>query len=184
MRRAAAVTVAMLFVFSLSAAAPAVSASATPELRDVMVVGNNWDGTASIVDARSFEVLRKGIDLVPDKDEEIAAIHQDPERLAMYYLVRDGPGEGNDQRVDDMFTTRDGKLLAVSRPSLADVVWIDIEKALAGCAGLRRGRAADGRPPHRPHGPLPRRHRAAGLGLDLALGARVLDGRRGRPADG
>ena len=132
MRRAATVTVAMLFVFSLTAAAPAMSASATRELRDVMVVGNNWDGTASIVDARSFEVLRKDIDLVPDKDEEIAAIHQDPERLAMYYLVRYGPGEGNDQLVDDMFTTRDGKLLAVSRPSLADVVWIDIEKALAG----------------------------------------------------
>ncbi len=39
------------------------------------------------------------------------------------------PGEGHDQFVDDMFATTDGKHLAVSRPSLGDVVWIDIAKA-------------------------------------------------------
>jgi YVTN family beta-propeller protein len=36
-------------------------------------------------------------------------------------------GEGNDQFVDDMFSTNDGRLLIVSRPSLADVVAIEIE---------------------------------------------------------
>jgi YVTN family beta-propeller protein len=35
-------------------------------------------------------------------------------------------GEGNDQYVDDMFTSPDGRLLVVSRPSLADVVGIDL----------------------------------------------------------
>ena len=30
-----------------------------------------------------------------------------------------------------MFTTTDGRYLAVSRPSFADVVWIDIAKAVA-----------------------------------------------------
>ncbi len=29
-----------------------------------------------------------------------------------------------------MFTTNDGRLLAVSRPSLGDVVWLDLETAL------------------------------------------------------
>jgi hypothetical protein len=33
-----------------------------------------------------------------------------------------------------MFTTRDGRYLVVSRPSFADVVWIDLAKALAGRA--------------------------------------------------
>ena len=40
--------------------------------------------------------------------------------------------EGHDQFVDDMFTTHNGKYLAVSRPSLSDVVWIDLAKAVAG----------------------------------------------------
>jgi hypothetical protein len=52
--------------------------------------------------------------------------------LAYYLAIQQGPGEGHDQYVDDMFTTRDGKYLAVSRPSFADVVWIDIAKATAG----------------------------------------------------
>ncbi|MFN2537223.1 MAG: YncE family protein, partial [Mycobacteriales bacterium] len=38
----------------------------------------------------------------------------------------------HDQYVDDMFTTRDGRYLAVSRPSFADVVWVDVARALAG----------------------------------------------------
>lgn len=109
-----------------------MSASATQELRDVMVVGNNRDGTASIVDARSFEVLGKDIDLVPDKEDEIA---RDPPGSRTAGDVLPGPLRPRRRQRparDDMFTTRDGKLLAVSRPSLADVVWIDIEKALAG----------------------------------------------------
>lgn len=118
--------------------APAVSTaqSGAPEgLRDVMWVGNNWDGTASIVDAHTFEVLKRGVNLIPDKAEEIKAINADPVALAMYLAIRVGPGEGHDQYVDDMFTTRDGRYLAVSRPSFADVVWVDIRKATLGEPG-------------------------------------------------
>jgi hypothetical protein len=100
-----------------------------------MFVGNNWAGTATVVDARTRRVLRRGIDLVPDLDEELAAIRMDPVRLAIYLAVQQGPGEGHDQLVDDMFTTRDGRHLAVSRPSLGDVAWIDIAKAAAGDPG-------------------------------------------------
>jgi DNA-binding beta-propeller fold protein YncE len=50
----------------------------------------------------------------------------DPERLAFFLGIRMVVGEGNDQFVDDMYSTNDGRLLVVSRPSLADVVGIDI----------------------------------------------------------
>ncbi|MCW2813936.1 MAG: serine/threonine protein kinase [Nocardioides sp.] len=106
-----------------------------PGLRDVMFVGNNWQGTATIVDARTLRVLKRGIDLVPDRAQELRDIRADPERLAYYYLVQQGPGEGHDQLVDDMFTTRDGRFLAVSRPSFADVIWVDIAKAVNGRPG-------------------------------------------------
>ena len=99
-----------------------------------MWVGNNWAGTASIVDAKSLKVLKRGVNLVPDKDQELADIHADPEKLAFYVAIQQGPGEGHDQYVDDMFTTKDGKYLAVSRPSFADVVWVDVAKAVAGRA--------------------------------------------------
>ncbi|UUZ58041.1 YncE family protein [Nocardioides sp. B-3] len=51
---------------------------------------------------------------------------------AYYLIIQQGPGEGHDQLVDDMFTTNDGRYPAVSRPSFADIVWIDIAKAIAG----------------------------------------------------
>ena len=105
------------------------SATAAPSgFRDVMWVGNNWDGTATIVDERSLKVLKTGVNLIPDKEQELQDIRLAPDRLAFYLLIQQGPGEGHDQYVDDMFTTKDGKHLAVSRPSFGDVVWIDIAK--------------------------------------------------------
>ena len=99
-----------------------------------MVVGNNWAGTATIVDARTHEVLTT-IDIVPDKDEEIRHVmtpsESHPAGAAFYLAIQQFVGEGHDQYVDDAFTTPDGKYLAVSRPSLRDVVWIDIAKAAA-----------------------------------------------------
>ena len=131
------IRLAALAVTGLLAASPLAAASGPadrgdPRLREVMFVGNNWAGTATLVDARSLEVLRTGIDFIPDKEQELADIRLDPERLAFYLAIQQGPGEGHDQYVDDMFSTNDGRFVAVSRPSFADVVWIDIAKALAG----------------------------------------------------
>lgn len=126
-----AVTATLLSVPPASAATPEV-ATAAPGLRDVMFVGNNWQGTASIVDANTREMLKSGINLIPDKTQELNDIRLNPIKLVFYLVVQAGPGEGHDQYVDDMFTTNDGKYLAVSRPSFADVVWIDIAKAVAG----------------------------------------------------
>ena len=99
--------------------------------RTVMVVGNNWAGTVSIVDARTHKKLTT-ISVVPDKQQELRSIYTSPDRLAFYLAIQQAVGEGHDQYVDDVFTTRNGRFIAVSRPSLADVVWIDVAKAAAG----------------------------------------------------
>jgi YVTN family beta-propeller protein len=93
--------------------------------RDVMFVGNNWAGTATVVDARTYRPLST-IDTIPDKDARMAEIISSPDRLAFYLAIQQGVGEGHDQYTDDMFTTDDGRLVAVSRPSFADVVGIDL----------------------------------------------------------
>jgi YVTN family beta-propeller protein len=49
-----------------------------------------------------------------------------PDKLAFYLAIQQGVGECHDQYTDDMFTTPDGRLVAVSRPSFADVVGIDL----------------------------------------------------------
>ena len=38
---------------------PSGASAATPPLRDVLFVGNNWDGTADVVDAATFERLTR-----------------------------------------------------------------------------------------------------------------------------
>jgi YVTN family beta-propeller protein len=95
------------------------------EPREVMFVGNNWDGTASVIDVRTRKVVKR-LNIVPDRRAELLEIYAAPDRLAFYLAIQQVVGEGHDQYVDDMFTTRDGNLLAVSRPSFSDVVWIDL----------------------------------------------------------
>ncbi len=56
--------------------------------------------------------------------QEIAT---NPERLAYFLAIREAIGEGNDQYVDDMYSSNDGRLMIVSRPSFADVVAISLE---------------------------------------------------------
>jgi YVTN family beta-propeller protein len=95
-------------------------------LRRVMFVGNNWDGTADIVDAQTYEPLHR-IDTIPDYDERMAEIQSNPDKLAFFLAIREFVGEGNDQFTDDMFTSHDGRFVYVSRPSFADVVGISLE---------------------------------------------------------
>jgi DNA-binding beta-propeller fold protein YncE len=96
-----------------------------PALRDVLWVGNNWDGTADVVDAATLQRVGH-MNIVPDLKERMAEITADPLRLAYFHLIRQLIGEGHDQLVDDMFTSPDGRFLYVSRPSLADVVAFDL----------------------------------------------------------
>ena len=65
-----------------------------------MFVGNNWEGTADIVDAHTFERLAR-INTIPDREERMAEIQRDPERLAFFLAIRQAVGEGNDQFTDE-----------------------------------------------------------------------------------
>jgi DNA-binding beta-propeller fold protein YncE len=106
------------------ASGPATAANPTAT-RSVLVVGNNWDGTADLVDPHTFQRLTR-VNIVPDLSERLAEIYANPVSLVYYLLVRQQIGEGHDQLVDDGFTSHDGRFLYVSRPSLADVVAIDL----------------------------------------------------------
>src|SRR4051794_31120882 len=101
----------------------APSAHAAP--RSVLWVGNNGDGTADAVDPVTFKKLAH-LNIVPDKEERLTEIMTNPMRFGYFLAIRQLIGEGNDQFVDDMFTSHDGRFLYVSRPSLADVVAFDL----------------------------------------------------------
>ena len=69
-----------------------------------------------------FKLLAR-INIVPDLERAAAPRSRaDPDRSATSSPSASSVGEGHDQYVDDMFTSHDGRLLYVSRPSLADVV--------------------------------------------------------------
>ncbi|MCW3002996.1 MAG: serine/threonine protein kinase [Conexibacter sp.] len=110
---------------ALVVGAPAAGAQTTAQTRDVVMVGNNWDGTADVLDGHTFQRLTR-FDVVPDLAERMAEIQTDPARLAYFLAIRQQIGEGHDQFVDDIFTSPDGRYAYVSRPSLADVVAFDL----------------------------------------------------------
>lgn len=104
---------------------PVIDPGSGAALRDVVVVGNNWDGTADVFDPRTFSRLAR-INIVPDRAERVAEINSSLKRKAFFHLIRKLIGEGHDQLVDDMFPSHDGRFLYVSRPSFADMVAIDV----------------------------------------------------------
>jgi YVTN family beta-propeller protein len=96
-------------------------------IRHVVFVGNNWDGTADVIYPRAHYRRVARINIVPDLDQRMLEIATNPDKLAYFLAIRQLIGEGHDQFVDDMYSTPDGKLLIVSRPSLADVVGINFK---------------------------------------------------------
>ena len=102
------------------------SAVAAPALREVMFVGNNWEGTVDVIRSTGTFAKLGRVNVVPDKNQRLWEIYLNPIKLAFYLGIQAGPGEGHDQLVDDMYTTPDGSALVASRPSFADVVSIDL----------------------------------------------------------
>ncbi len=98
---------------------------APDDLRSTVFVGNNWDGTATVLAPGSLKQLGR-LNIIPDREERFQEIAMNPERLAYFMAIREAIGEGNNQYVDDMYSSADGRLLIVSRPSFADVVAIDL----------------------------------------------------------
>jgi opacity protein-like surface antigen len=121
----------LVVVFALGAlvaalaAAPARASEAAAKkgaLREMVFVGSNWAGTVDVLDPRNDFKRVARINVIPDIDERMLEILMDPVRLGYFLGIRFLVGEGNDQYVDDMYTSNDGKLLIASRPSLRDVV--------------------------------------------------------------
>jgi sugar lactone lactonase YvrE len=121
MRRLALFAVAALCAWFVPAAL-----AAPPGQRDVLVVSNNWAGTADLIDPHTFKRFER-INVIPDKDERIAEIEADPAAKQIYDFNRAVPGEGHNQYVDDGFTSKNGRYVYFSRPSFADVVAIDLK---------------------------------------------------------
>jgi DNA-binding beta-propeller fold protein YncE len=96
-----------------------------PGTRRVVFVGNNWDGTADLLAPRTFKRLAR-VNVIPDYRARMAEIAANPYRLAYFLAIRTLIGEGHDQYVDDMYSSNDGKLVVISRPSFADVVGISL----------------------------------------------------------
>jgi DNA-binding beta-propeller fold protein YncE len=107
-------------------AATAATPGSSAALREVLFVGNNWDGTADVIRSTGDFAKIGRINVIPDKDERMTAINADPIRWIYFMAIRNSVGEGHDQFVDDMYSTPDGKSVVVSRPSFADVVSIDL----------------------------------------------------------
>ncbi|MGV9291888.1 YncE family protein [Streptomyces sp. NPDC003719] len=121
-----AAALALTFAAPATATANTASPDAPAALREVMFVGNNWDGTADVI-ASTGDFARIGrIGVVPDKAQRMAEINADPIRWIYFQAIRNSVGEGHDQFVDDMYSTPDGRSVVVSRPSFADVVSIDL----------------------------------------------------------
>tara|TARA_E500000178_G_scaffold98757_1_gene98053 strand:+ start:932 stop:2230 length:1299 start_codon:yes stop_codon:yes gene_type:complete len=96
----------------------------TKSAQDVILVGNNWDGTIDIYDPNEFKRV-KVLDAVPDKAERLDELKSRIDKRVMSWLIKKLIGKGNHQLVDDMFTSRDGTKIFISRPSFADVVALD-----------------------------------------------------------
>ena len=94
-------------------------------LTDVVVAGNNWDGVITIFDPNTYQIIKK-ISTMPDREERFEAIYSGVKRRLAAGFIREFIGEGNDQLVDDMFTSNDGRYIYASRPSFADVVALDV----------------------------------------------------------
>jgi DNA-binding beta-propeller fold protein YncE len=111
-------------------AGPAETADTLPALQpgtqSVLFVGNNWDGTADIVDPQTFKTLDR-FNVIPDLEERLAEIYTDPARAGYFLAIRQLVGEGNDQWVDDLFSSHDGRFVYISRPSLRDVIGMDLK---------------------------------------------------------
>ncbi|MFJ5532988.1 YncE family protein [Streptomyces sp. NPDC093261] len=120
---------ALSAALALTAGGTATAASAqdsSAALREVMFVGNNWDGTADVIRSSGDFTKIGRVNVIPDKDARMAEINADPIKWIYFMAIRNSVGEGHDQFVDDMYSTPDGRSMVVSRPSFADVVSIDL----------------------------------------------------------
>jgi hypothetical protein len=147
-------------------------AAAEARTRPALVVSNNWDGTADVVDPERYKRLKR-INVIPDLQERLAEIQADPVAHSFFLSIRQLVGEGHDQFVDDAFTSPDGRFLYVSRPSLADVVAINMRTGRIAWRVKVEGYRAD-------HMALSKNGRRLLVSASTARKVHVIDTRAGR----
>jgi hypothetical protein len=102
-----------LSAMAMLSALPSVQAASAPSAvpansQQVFFVGNNWDGTVTVI-RPSGDFGKIGvINMIPDRKERLKEIHLNPIKLIAYTYIQATAGEGNDQLVDDMYSTPDG----------------------------------------------------------------------------
>lgn len=112
---------------------PLIAHAATPvppapsNSQQVFFVGNNWDGTVTVIRSAGDYGRVGVINMIPDRKERLSEIYLNPVKFVAYQYIRNTAGEGNDQLVDDMYSSPDGQSVVASRPSFADVVSINIK---------------------------------------------------------
>jgi hypothetical protein len=116
----------LLVIVGVVALAPSAMAAERRDTRDVLVVSNNWAGSADLVDPHTFKRLKR-VNVIPDRAKRVAEIEADPAAKLYFDGIRELIGEGHNQYVDDGFTSPDGRYVYFSRPSFADVVAISLK---------------------------------------------------------
>lgn len=116
----------LLVIVGVVALAPSAMAAERRGTRDVLVVSNNWAGSADLVDPHTFKRLKR-VNVIPDRAKRVAEIEADPAAKLYFDGIRELIGEGHNQYVDDGFTSPDGRYVYFSRPSFADVVAISLK---------------------------------------------------------
>jgi DNA-binding beta-propeller fold protein YncE len=117
---------ALLVTVVAVALAPSAMAAERRGTRNVLVVSNNWAGSADLVDPNTFKRLKR-VNVIPDRVKRVAEIEADPTAKFYFESIRTLIGEGHNQYVDDGFTSPDGRYVYFSRPSFADVVAISLK---------------------------------------------------------
>ncbi|MEM9667912.1 MAG: WD40 repeat domain-containing protein [Pseudomonadota bacterium] len=120
---------ALLLGSIVSMAGPAASEAPVAlddTVRPVMFVGNNWDGTVTVIDPEDDYKQIGRLSTIPDEAVRLKEIRSSPLRRFYFWGIRNRVGEGHNQLVDDMYSSLDGRSLIISRPSFADVVSIDL----------------------------------------------------------
>ena len=116
----------LLVIVGVVALAPSAMAAERRGTRDVLVVSNNWAGSADLVDPHTFKRLKR-VNVIPDRAKRVGEIEGDPAAKLYFDGIRELIGEGHNQYVDDGFTSPDGRYVYFSRPSFADVVAISLK---------------------------------------------------------
>lgn len=124
---AAALASALIAAAAAGGSAPAATradrADDLTAIRDMLLVGNNWDGTVDVIDPETLERVGR-FESAPDFEQVVSQMS--PEQQAARQVNNEFAAEGHDQLVDDIWGSPDGSTVYVSRPSLGDVVAIDV----------------------------------------------------------